>query len=69
MKTFTLAAVVGVAVLAGYVAGIQTEATTHALQVSRITGTPYTQVLGLSSRFSLEGSAIEADETKDADKF
>ena len=36
--------------LGGYATGAVVEANTHALHVSRITGTPYLQVLGAWSR-------------------
>ena len=38
------------AILTGFAVGVNVEANTHALQISRITGAPYSRVLGAWDR-------------------
>jgi len=45
-----IGASVTLALVTGYALGVRNEANTHALQVSRITGTPYSQVLDAWAR-------------------
>jgi hypothetical protein len=51
MKTFKRSALVLLPLAIGLALGVRLEADTHALHVSRQTGTPYTQVLDAWSRY------------------